>query len=81
MPHGMTSISCAKFQGYDIPDRETLETFFLERKGAQPDNLAMTLPEGMRGYIQQALPRSYKSTADPFENGLELLELWDKDKV
>ena len=68
-------------EGYDIPSREELEVFFLERKGVKPDNMAMMLPEGMRGYIQQALPRSQKSTADPFENGLEILERWDDDKV
>jgi hypothetical protein len=68
-------------EGYDIPDRETLEQFFLERAGTTPgDNLTLTLPENMRGYLQHAVPRNYKQTADPFENGIELLERVDKNK-
>lgn len=72
-------------EGYDIPDEETLKSFFL-KPDAQPtttgvDNLTMTLPEGMRGYLQHAVPRGYKTTADPYKNGIEVLERWDQDKV
>lgn len=68
-------------EGYDLPSREELEKFFLERASAEPsDNLTMTLPENMRGYLQHAAPRNYKETADPFANGLELLERVDKYK-
>lgn len=53
--------------------------FFLERATATPaDNLTMTLPENMRGYLQHATPRNQKASADPFENGLCLLERVDK---
>ena len=40
----------------------------------------MTIPENMRGYLQHAVPRNYKATADPFENGLKLIERVDKQK-
>lgn len=68
-------------EGYDIPEEDELKAFFLNRTGAHGDNLTMTLPEMMRGYLQHALPRNYKSTADPLEDGLEILERWDKEKV
>jgi len=68
-------------EGYDIPDEGTLKEWFLNRANPHPDNLAMTQPEMMRGYLQHAIPRNYKSTEDPLENGLELLERWDGNKV
>jgi hypothetical protein len=69
-------------EGYDIPDEATLKSFFLQRVTTPgPDNISMTIPEGMRGYLQHALPRNYKHTADPLQNGLELLERWDNEKV
>lgn len=69
-------------EGYDIPSREDLERFFLERQaGTGSDNMTMTMPENMRGYLQHAPPRNYKATADPFENGIELLERVDKNKM
>lgn len=68
--------------GYDIPDETTLKAIFLAKPSSTGvDNIAMTLPEGMRGYLQHALPRGYKTTSDPYKNGLEILERWDKDKV
>lgn len=71
-----------ELDGYDIPDKETLKAFFLEcNTTPQPDNMAMTLPEGMRGYLQQAVPRNYKTSTDPFENGLEILERWDSERA
>lgn len=69
-------------EGYDIPDRDELEEFFLRKKSTPPgDNLTMTLPENMRGYLQHAVPRNYQSTADPFENGPELVERMDKNRL
>jgi hypothetical protein len=69
-------------EGYDIPDTETLKSFFITGPmAAGPDNPAMTIPEGMRGYLQHAVPRNYKSSADPLQNGLEILERWDPEKV
>ena len=68
-------------EGYDIPSREELQEFFLTKSSKPGDNLTMTQPEMMRGYLQHALPRSYKSTADPLADGLEILERWDSEKV
>jgi hypothetical protein len=68
--------------GYTIPPTEVLQKFFMRDK-TQPggDNQAMTVPEGLRGYLQHALPRSAKSSADPLQDSLEILERWDKGKV
>ncbi|VVB52836.1 Uncharacterised protein [uncultured archaeon] len=67
--------------GYNIPDEDELKRIFLANEMSGPDNLTMTIPEGMRGYLQQALPRNYRSTADHLQNPMELLERWDRDKV
>lgn len=68
-------------EGYDIPSEDILKAFFLNRTTPAPDNISMTLPEGMRGYLQHATPRNTKTTADAYKNGLEILERWDDDKV
>lgn len=74
-------------EGYDIPDEATLRSFFMRKPGQQgpnttgSDNIALTMPEGMRGWIQHAVPRNFKSSADPLQNGLMILERWDNDKV
>lgn len=70
-----------EFPGYDIPDEAALKSFFLAGPTVGTDNITLTIPEGMRGYLQHALPRSYKSSADPLQNSLEILERWDDDKV
>jgi len=67
--------------GYDIPDETILKKMFLDSDIANPDNINMTIPEGMRGYLQQALPRNYRTTADPMQRPMEILERWDQDKV
>lgn len=69
-------------EGYTIPAEDLLKQIFM-RDITSPgmDNISMTIPEGMRGYIQHALPRNYKTSADPLQNGLEILERWDKDKI
>lgn len=67
--------------GYDIPDELVLKQMFFKRETPPPDNISMTIPEGMRGYLQHAVPRGYKTTADPLENTLEILERWDEEKV
>ena len=69
-------------EGYDIPSEDELRDFFMrDREGADPDNMTMTLPEGMRGWLQSALPRNYPSSADPLANSLEILERWDNNMV
>lgn len=67
--------------GYKIPSEEDLKSFFLSGPTVKPDNLTLTIPEGMRGYLQHALPRTYKSSADPQDNPMEILERWDNDKI
>jgi hypothetical protein len=66
---------------YTIPSVDQLQSAFLSPVAPPPDNITMTLPEGMMGYLQHAVPRSRKTSADPYQNGLEILERWDKDKV
>lgn len=68
-------------EGYTIPDEETLRYMFSQTPSASPDNITMTIPEQMRGYLQHAIPRNYKTSADPLQNGMEIMERWDKDKV
>jgi len=68
-------------QGYTIPDEDVLKYMFSQPLSVDPDNITMTIPEQMRGYIQHAIPRNYKASADPLQNGMEVLERWDKDKV
>jgi hypothetical protein len=67
--------------GYDIPSEEDLKALFLSGPTVGSDNITMTIPEGMRGYLQHALPRSFKTSADPQQWPLEILERWDRDKV
>jgi len=67
--------------GYDIPDEEDLKAFFLSGPTVKPDNITMTIPEGMRGYLQHALPRSFRTSSDPQDSPMEILERWDNQKV
>jgi hypothetical protein len=67
--------------GYNIVSEDDLKAFFLLGPTVKSDNSTMTIPEGMRGYLQHALPRSYKSSSDPLDSPMEILERWDKDKV
>jgi hypothetical protein len=67
--------------GYSIPDEATLKAWFLNDPKSGQDNITMTIPEGMRGYLQHAIPRNFKSSADPLQTPMELLERWDRDKV
>lgn len=70
-------------EGYMIPDDDVLKALFFQKVavGAQPDNITMTMTEGMLGYLQHAVPRSYKTSADPQNQPMEILERWDADKV
>lgn len=67
--------------GYNIPSEDNLKSFFLSNQMSGPDNITLTIPEGMRGYLQHAIPRNFRSSADHLQNSLELLERWDNDKV
>jgi|GEM_PF-1321910 len=69
-------------EGYKIPPVEQLKEFFLRPQGTGTDNITMQIPEGMFGYLQQALPRAATAaTADPYGQGLEILERWDDKRV
>jgi hypothetical protein len=68
--------------GYDIPSDAQLKMIFISNPTSTgTDNIPMTIPEGMYGYIQHALPRNYKTSADPMQTPLEILERWDNEKV
>jgi hypothetical protein len=69
--------------GYTIPDEDVLKAIFLSNKAITPgaDNLSMTIPESMRGYIQHAVPRNYKTSVNPAQHALEILERWDNERV
>lgn len=68
-------------EGYEIPSEEVLKQMFLRSTTPGPDNITMTIPEGMMGYLQHAKPRNYKSGSDPTKAPLEILERWDNEKV
>jgi hypothetical protein len=68
-------------EGYNIPSEEVLRQMFMKATSPGPDNITMTIPEGMMGYLQHSKPRSYKTSADPNKAPLELLERWDNERV
>lgn len=69
-------------EGYNIPSEETLKAMFMKpHQPGKPDNISMTIPEGMMGYLQHARPRNQATSADPTRAPLELLERWDNEKV
>jgi len=68
-------------EGYNIPEEDVLRNIFANGVTSGPDNITMTIPEGMMGYLQHALPRSYKTSADPNIAPMEILERWDDEKV
>ncbi len=68
-------------EGYQIPEEKVLKYIFDKGVTSGPDNITMTLPEGMLGYLQHALPRSYKTSADPDKAPMEVLERWDDERV
>ena len=69
--------------GYTIPDEDVLKSIFLSNNRITPgaDNLSLTIPESMRGYIQHAVPRNYRTSANPAQHTLEILERWDNERV
>ena len=67
---------------YTLPAKETLlEFFFRDKKGAPPDNQVMTLPEGMRAYLQHATQQNYPTSADPLRATLMLVERQDESSI
>jgi hypothetical protein len=67
--------------GYNIPKEDVLKHIFTHGVTSGADNISLTIPEGMMGYLQHALPRSYKTSADPNKAPMEVLERWDDEKV
>jgi hypothetical protein len=69
-------------EGYNIPEEDVLKAMFMRPVNpGKPDNISMTLPEGMMGYLQHSRPRNIKTSADPTRQPLEILERWDNEKV
>jgi hypothetical protein len=68
-------------EGYNIPEESVLRAIFAEGISSGGDNITMTLPEGMMGYIQHALPRNFKTSSDPNAAPMEILERWDDERV
>jgi hypothetical protein len=68
-------------EGYNIPEEAVLRAMFASVKSASPDNITMTILEGMMGYLQHARPRNFPTSADPNRAPLEVLERWDNEKV
>lgn len=69
-------------EGYDIPEEYLLRDFMMHTGVTSGgDNIALTIPESMRGYLQHSVPRNQKTTADPMEQPMEILERWDRDRV
>jgi hypothetical protein len=68
-------------EGYVIPDEAILREIFIKGVTSGADNISMTIPEGMLGYLQHAVPRSRHTSADPMKAPMEILERWDKEKV
>lgn len=64
---------------YTIPSEGKLKEFFERDRGTieSGDNLGMTMPEGMRGWLQHAVPRNQRTTADPLQSPLLLIERQD----
>ena len=78
----MNSKNLRDLPDYDIPSKEALlEFFFRDRKGTQPDNQLMTLPEGMRAYLQHATQQNYPTSADPLRGTLMLVERQDANSI
>jgi hypothetical protein len=67
--------------GYNIPSETAMRALFLSAPTSPADNIAITIPEQMFGYLQHALPRNKKTSADPLQAPLEILEYWTKDQI
>jgi len=68
-------------EGYQIPSEEILKYIFLNGITSGMENISLTIPEGMLGYLQHAVPANQKTSADPFKAPMEILERWDKERV
>lgn len=67
---------------YDIPSEKEVKEWFEPpaEQSAQPSGPEQT-DQSNAQFIHHAAPRFSKTTADPLNEPLELLERWDRDKV
>lgn len=67
---------------YNLPSEETIKSWF-EPPKEQPAMPGAPETMGLQGtaYIHQAAPQFKKTTEDPLNEPLEVLERWDNDKV
>jgi hypothetical protein len=68
-------------EGYVIPSEEVLKYIFLNGITSGMENISLTIPEGMLGYLQHAVPANRQTSADPMKAPMEILERWDKERV
>jgi hypothetical protein len=68
---------------YDLPSEETIKSWFSdpqETEQTQGDDTSVQLP-GSSPYLHHAAPRFQKTTQDPLDEPLELLERWTDEMV
>lgn len=68
-------------EGYVIPAEAVLKHIFINGITSGMENISLTIPEGMLGYLQHAVPANQKTSADPMKSPMEILERWDKERV
>ena len=69
-------------EGYDIPSEAQLKAIFDPKSGEVAVTPGTNEQIGaLTGNVHHAMPRNLDSTLDPTEQGLEVLERWDNDKV
>src|SRR5690348_12177431 len=69
--------------GYELPSEDVIREWFMPptQAGDQAGHdMAIEYP-GSSAYLHHAAPRFEKTTEDPLEEPLELLERWDDEKV
>ncbi len=68
--------------GYELPEEEEVRQWFMPPAAAEQIQQDRSLEYlGSSAYLHHAAPRFQKTTDDPFDEPLELLERWDDDKV
>lgn len=68
-------------EGYVIPAEDVLKYIFINGITSGMENISLTIPEGMLGYLQHAVPANQKTSADPMKAPMEIIERWDKERV
>src|SRR5665213_131369 len=68
-------------EGYVIPNEDVLKHIFIQGITSGMENISLTIPEGMLGYLQHAVPANQKTSADPMKSPMEIIERWDKERV